>query len=122
MSDRGRARIGARRMVLVTPMKYRLWIESLEGGVAEDDYATAWLEKMRQHGYDNVRIEPVPDDLAITFPLTDKGERDDEIPSRAAVVRCPHCQGRQAIPGFSTMFMVTCRECGAAIDCTPPLT
>lgn len=56
-------------------MAYRLWLSDLECGVAADEDATTWRDTMREHGYDEVRIEPEPGAVAAFSFVEDEKRR-----------------------------------------------
>lgn len=72
-------------------MKYRLWLNERDCGVAADQYAIDWRDAMQQrYSDDHVRIEPAPD-AEPTFPVGEEDEDEKFDPTAVATVRCPRC-------------------------------
>jgi hypothetical protein len=104
-------------------MMYRLWLGDLECGVAADEHAMHWLEKILERYPDqDVWIEAAPGAQQM-FPLwDDEEERGLEALREAgsvAVGRCPECQAVISFPGFDAIFAFVCPECGRGVNTEP---
>jgi predicted RNA-binding Zn-ribbon protein involved in translation (DUF1610 family) len=103
-------------------MKYRLWLENLDCGVAADQYALDWRDNMREHGYDDVLLGLLSDDIPVTFPIPDDEDEEPEISLDAITFeRCPHCHEVISLPGFNTMLAFICPKCGNSVAVERPL-
>jgi hypothetical protein len=89
----------------------------MKGGIAIEDDARNWLAGMHEHGYQDVRIEPMSDGR-VTFPVSEEDADAGDIAATfesVAAARCPHCHRLVTFPGFDAIFAFVCPECAQPV-------